>query len=392
VPIREEQLERSMRAAAPHVSTVGVLDRVAEKRVRRRTVRRIEAGALAALLIVALSTTVVLVGDDNHAARVAAPGGRVITGAGAVTPQAGAARAPVPIALDPDQGYVRGPLVVSGSTLSLAAYDHHGGSFSFPPSRIVRLDNRTFREQGRTDLRAEILSIADTDGARWLVTRNPEPPNGLPDAFLKRIGADGAVDSKLLPFGSDPVGDVVVGAGLVWIPVRDGVLRYDAATTQFVSKTLLPAADQRVVAIVNGSVLVTNGNQVAAFQGPDLSHPVFLYGDGGGEVIGLTGVGTTLWTLIRASSRTGAVLVGVPPGQKIDLPDPFVPASLASLDGRVWVEGTVNGAPAVVLVDRDSIRATVVLDDGRDASFAWVSDDTVLAVSSGTLLRIDLEK
>ena len=37
VPIRDEQLERSMRAAAPHVSTVGVLDRVADKRARRRT-------------------------------------------------------------------------------------------------------------------------------------------------------------------------------------------------------------------------------------------------------------------------------------------------------------------------------------------------------------------
>ena len=229
--------------------------------------RRVEIGALAAALVVVLSTAVVLVRDDNQAARVAAPGGHVITGAGAVTPQAGVARAPVPIALDPDQGYVRGPLVVSGSTLSLAAYDHDGDSFSFPPSRIVRLDNRTFREQGRTDLRAEILSIADGDGARWVVTRNPKPPNGLPDTFLKRIGADGALGSKLLPFGSDPVGDVVVGAGSVWIPVRDGVLRYDVATAQFVSKTALAPADRRAVAVVNGSVVVTDGSQVRTLEG-----------------------------------------------------------------------------------------------------------------------------
>ena len=57
----------------------------------------------------------------------------------------------------------------------------------------------------------------------------------------------------------------------------------------------------------------------------------------------------------------------------------------------MWVEGTVDGAPAAVLVDGTAIRATVVLDNGRDASFAWVSDDTVLAVSGGTLLRIDLK-
>jgi hypothetical protein len=29
-----------------------------------------------------------------------------------------------------------------------------------------------------------------------------------------------------------------------------------------------------------------------------------------------------------------------------------------------------------------------VLDGARDASFAWVRDDTVLAVSAGRLLRI----
>ena len=74
MPIREEQLERSMRAAAPHVSTVGVLDRVADKRARRRTARRIEVGALAAALVVVLSTAVVLVRDDDQATRVAAPG------------------------------------------------------------------------------------------------------------------------------------------------------------------------------------------------------------------------------------------------------------------------------------------------------------------------------
>jgi hypothetical protein len=79
-------------------------------------------------------------------------------------------------------------------------------------------------------------------------------------------------------------------------------------------------------------------------------------------------------------------------GQVVDLPTRFVPSSLASLDGRLWVEGSVDGSPAVVLVDGTAVRATVVLDGGRDASFAWVSDDTVLAVSNGTLVRIDVKK
>ena len=193
---------------------------------------------MALAVVAVLSTAVVLARDDGQVTRVAARGGasgvRVVPGGAALTQGAGTGRAAVPIALDPDQGYVRGPLVVSGSTLSLAAYDHDGVTFTYPPSRIVRVDTGTFREEGRTDLKAEILSIADGDGARWVVTRNPAPANGLPDAFLKRIGADGALVSKLLPPGSDPVGNVAVGAGSVWIPVRDGVLRYDAATAQFV--------------------------------------------------------------------------------------------------------------------------------------------------------------
>ena len=155
----------------------------------------VEVGSLAFALVAALSMVVVLVRDDS---RERASGGarwsaRSPGDGAAITPDTGTARAPVPIALDPDQGYVRGPLVVSGSTLSLAAYDHDGDSFTYPPSRIVQLDDRTFHEDGRTDLKAEILSIADGEGARWVVTRNPKPTNGLPDAFLKRIGADGAI-------------------------------------------------------------------------------------------------------------------------------------------------------------------------------------------------------
>jgi hypothetical protein len=53
----------------------------------------------------------------------------------------------------------------------------------------------------------------------------------------------------------------------------------------------------------------------------------------------------------------------------------------------------VKGAPAVVLIDpAGRVRSTVVLDGGHDASFAWVRSDTVLAVSNGQLLRIDVTR
>ena len=70
MPIREEQLEQSMRAAAPRVDTVGVLDRVARQaRASPHAMRRVELGALAVVLVVALSTVVVLARDDGQDAR-----------------------------------------------------------------------------------------------------------------------------------------------------------------------------------------------------------------------------------------------------------------------------------------------------------------------------------
>ncbi|MEX1006907.1 MAG: hypothetical protein WD271_03585 [Acidimicrobiia bacterium] len=391
--MREDQLEQSLRAAVPRVATNGVLDRVAHKRARRHTVRRIELGAVAFVLVVALSMVVVLAQEDGEVSRVAAPGGastvRVITGGAAVTPKAGTARTPVPVTLDPDQGYVRGPLVVSGSTLSLAAYDHDRDSFTYPPSRIVRLDDRTFREEGRTDLKAEILSIANGDGgARWVVTRNPAPPNGLPDTFLKRIGADGAVVSTLLPPGTDPVGEVVAGSGAVWIPVRDGVLRYDAATARLTARIDLSPTDTRAVAVGSGVISVTTAGGGVQLLRPDGSGT--LKPSGGvadGPVIDLAqdGVGGVL--TLGTDGATGQVHVG---DQR--LPRGFAATSLSAADGRVWVEGTAGGAPAVVLLGGAHGMTTVVLDKGRDASFAWIGPNTVLAVSNGTLLRIDLKK
>ncbi|MDT0271072.1 hypothetical protein RM844_32865, partial [Streptomyces sp. DSM 44915] len=126
----------------------------------------------------------------------------------------------------------------------------------------MRIDTRSFTEESRTDLKAEILSIADGEGARWVVTRNQKPANGLPDTFVKRIGADGTVTSKLLPFGTDPVGAIVAGGGNVWIPVRDGVLRVDPATASVVEHVGLAPSDARGVVVSRGVAWATDGDTV----------------------------------------------------------------------------------------------------------------------------------
>lgn len=401
MPIREEQLEQTLRAAGPRVETSGVLDRVAHKRARRRTVRRIELGSVAFVLVAALSMVVVLARRDDDASRVAAPGGastaRVITGGAAVTPTAGVARIPVPVSLDPDEGYLRGPLFLAGSTLSLAAYDRDGAGYTYPPSRIVQLDDHTFAEEGRADLKAEILSIADGEaGARWVVTRNPPPTNGLPDAFLKRIGADGKVLSTLLPPGTDVTGAVAVGEGAVWIPVRDGVLRYDPAIDRVLGRVDLPPADARSVVIVAGASWATDGSALRRLVPVPGGVDSVSLGAANEVLVGVAPADDPyVWVVLRdtVSGETRYArrdVLGVNNLPAFGLPGAFTPTKVLAADGRAWVEGTAGGAPAVVLLRRNQALSTVVLHKGRDASFAWVKRDTVLAVSAGSLLRIDL--
>jgi hypothetical protein len=383
--MRDDQLEHALRVTAPHVSTVGVLDRVAEKRSRRRVARRVELAALVVALVVAFVAVLVVVRDDEPTNRVAAPSAptaRVIAG-DPLARSNGVTSAPVVITLEPDQGYVRGPLVVSGNTLSLAAYDHGGNSFTFPPSRIVRIDTRSFTEESRTDLKAEVLSIADGEGARWVVTRNQKPANGLPDTFLKRIGTDGTVASTLLPFGTDPVGAVLAGGGSVWIPVRDGVLRVDPATARVVEHVDLAAADSRGVVFSRGAVWATDGGTVRVLDasGAGTEEPVQ------GSAIGLVSSAGRAPTPLTVDRTTGRASLG-----GLELPRGFSAARIAAADDRIWVEGTVDGQPAAVLLEplARAVRSTVILDGGHDASFAWVRSDTLLAVSNGQLLRVDV--
>jgi hypothetical protein len=287
----------------------------------------------------------------------------------------------VPIALVPDQGYVRGPLALTGDMLSLAAYDHNGNTFAFPPSRIVRIDTRSYTEESRTDLKAEILSIADGEGARWVVTRNQKPVNGLPDAFLKRIGPDGAVGSKLLPFGTDPVGPVVAGRGNVWIPVRDGVLRVDPATARVVEHIQLAPASSRAVVVAGGATWATDGDRgIRAVDGEESGAQAPVRG----TAIGLVSGAVPTPLIVDATGRASLGALALPAG--------FSATRVATADDRVWVEGTVDDQPAAVLLEAfgRAVRATVVLEGGHDASFAWVRPDTLLAVSNGQLLRVDV--
>ena len=110
--------------------------------------------------------------------------------------------------------------------------------------------------------------------------------------------------------------------------------------------------------MTNGSVLVTDGNQLRRLEGNIVS------AGGSRDFVGLVGTADGFWALTSAPAGSTGELIQITSGHVVNLPARFVPSSLGSLDTRVWVEGTVDGAPAVVLVDGTAVRSTVVLDGG----------------------------
>ena len=81
-----------------------------------------------------------------------------------------------------------------------------------------------------------------------------------PEFRIKRIGPDGTVASNSVPPGDVPAGDLVAAGGGVWLPVRDGVLRFDPVTGVLAARIPLDvSAEQRGIANLGKFVAVTDG-------------------------------------------------------------------------------------------------------------------------------------
>jgi hypothetical protein len=393
MPVDEHRIERALESAAPAVDTGHVLERVVTKRARRRKVRRIEGGVLALVLVAVIALAAVLTtGDDGSSPEIAAPGARlsarIVRGGGAVSGATGTVVIPRAVALNPDEGYLRGPLFVGARAFSLAAYDRAAnGTFTFPPSRIVRVEGDQVLD--RVNLQAEVLSIADGEGARWAVTENPPTPDGaMPQTFLKRITGNAVAHDELLPMGAEPVGSVAAVGGAVWVPVRDGVLQFDAASGRFARHLDLAPASTRTVAPVGKGTYayVTDGGAIRRL---DPQRGLTDAVEFGPDVIGLASFDVDGRVLLR--NETGgtdhapvaSALSADPVKVAAELPVGFKADSLVASATRIWATGTVDGAPAIALLDTSGVRATIVLQNGRDASLAWTSANIVTVVSNG---------
>ncbi|HLM18066.1 MAG TPA: hypothetical protein VK549_09620 [Acidimicrobiia bacterium] len=394
MPSDDARLEQALHDAAPDVETFGVVAQVTHRRTRRRRNRRIAAGALSAVVLLIVGTLAALATrDDGPSTHVAAPGARlearVISGSDSVEDGAGTHRAPTVVALDRDAHLLRSPVLVGATAISVASYDP--GADGAALSHVVRIEGSHVRDI--VDFKARIVSIAEGEGARWALTQNLGATGSkVPDAFLKRISATGDPISTQLPVNADPVGPITAVGGAVWIPVRDGVLQYDANGT-FIRKVTLAVASHRWIAQVGKLAYVTDGNHLRSLDVSGSTNDTIDYGP---EILGLAaasfdgrvllaaeGGGLEHARVARALSRGGPVEVTA------SLPDGFMPDGLSSSTTRVWATGAVDGAPAIALLSERGVVATVVLENASDgAALAWTSAHVVRAVSDGELFEI----
>jgi len=394
VPTDDPRLEQALHDAAPAVATSGVVAQVTQRRTRRRRNRRLGAGALALVLLLVVGTvTVVLTRDDGSTPHIASPGAslraRVITGDGAVDDDAGVTRTTTRVALDQDLHLLRSPLSAGSKGLSIASYEP--GLEGATPSYVVRVDGGDVVDV--VDLKARILSIAEGEGARWVVTQNRSkttPGATIPDTFLKRVTDPGAPPSVELPRNADPVGPVAAVGGAVWVPVRDGVLQYDTQG-RYVRTIDLPEAERRWVAQVGKLAAVTDGRDLHPLPVTGETGPTTTYGP---EIIGLASAGFESRMLLepedggREHARVTRTTTETPE-VTATLPDGFLATGLTASATRLWATGTVDGAPAIVLLDDVGVRATVVLENASSgAALAWTDGRTVRAVSDGKLYEI----
>jgi hypothetical protein len=171
------------------------------------------------------------------------------------------------------------------------------------------------------------------------------------------------------------------------------VLQYDPVTLELERRIDLPRAAIRDVAQAGKLAAVTDGNAVVQL---DPSRGLGARTEFGPDVLGLAAAGFDGRVLLAGedgdAERARVARAGSADPVQVTalMPSGFRAERIAASSTRWWVTGTVDGAPAIVLLTADGARATVVLDNARDASMVWTGPRTVTVVTDGRLSTISL--
>src|SRR4029450_5423332 len=87
-------------------------------------------------------------------------------------------------------------------------------------------------------------------------------------------------------------------------------------------------------------------------------------------------------------ARVAGAVAADPVRTVATLPPWFHADGIESSATRMWATGTVDGAPAIVLLDDAGVHATVVFDNAPQATLVWSAPHTVTAVANGKLFEL----
>ena len=214
------------------------------------------------------------------------------------------------------------------------------------------------RIRDRVDLEGEIVALADGEGARWALTRDQVVDGPTDPRFrVKRSPATERLRrTRFRPAKSRPARSSA-GGGAVWVPVRDGVLRYDLTTGAFAAKIPLAPAERRDRRRREGHVRErwrrrccgwTRRRALRRRRARPSATPV----------LGLTSSPRTPLVELLAPDVTGEAIVADAFGDRmVRLPANVDASGLRSANGVVWVDATIDGTVVAILLDE--VRAAV---------------------------------
>jgi hypothetical protein len=351
------------------------------------------------------ASTCRLPGADPAACSGVTPEIRVTPGKTRLDPTAyaGAAASVDELTLDSELEYVRGPLLERDDLVWASAYRRVGTEHDYPPSEVLLFDPVSGAVLLEVSLQGEVMSLARDGDDLWALTHERRIDADGVEHRVKRIDAQGTVDSMEVPPGSVPAGPIVATAGRAWVPVGDGVLAFSASVTDPTGSIALPKQDTRGLGLIDEAVYVTGGTTIRRLDpargratgvlDTRASAPLIDLVAAGDQVIALAADGQLLW-LDRDLTNVEAV-GSLPPG--------MAEAELHVAGDRMWATGTADLAPAggdsaqsvavepvAVVLDESGIEATLVIAGGQDADVAVLTTGELLLTSGGNVYRVTL--